>query len=554
MSSFAQHPDGGVLLRYLDGELPGRKAKQVQKHLEACWQCRTELEELQSAVADCMRYRKAVLPLMPEPPAPWRDLSRGFAEIDAQQALPRFSWAWLKWGLATAAVAAVACAVVYQLRFTPSVRAATLLKQAVTATEQRPAAPHDIRVRTKGQVFLRTVDRRHGEPALPVALAARFEAARYDISDPLSPRPFEAWRANLSGRHDAVSTVADPEQPTEHCYKIETIADSGDIASATIMLRTRDFSPVESKFEFRDQDWVEFSEMTDSPVRSNDSPVATRLETPLRPAEPSRRAAEAPRPSASVTDELQVLSALHQIGADLGDPVEVKLSGDRVLVSGIGVPAARQRQIEDALNGLPHVAVQFSDGSAGVPLNAQQDNGTVPPPAAPANSTAAEAKLQARIAEQLGGRAEMDRFASRVLDLDESVMSRAYALRSLAQRFPAGNDGGMTATDRASLRQLAGEYLGSMTSQVSTMQRALGPVLKAVGAGNPGRRAAANAPTWQAAAEEVLRNSRRVEVLLSDVLGVASTASPGAASPGELLGAMADLQGSLESCQILAGK
>ena len=55
-----RHPDDGLLLRYLDGELPGRKARQVRTHLEACWQCRTQSEELQNVIGECVRYRKNV--------------------------------------------------------------------------------------------------------------------------------------------------------------------------------------------------------------------------------------------------------------------------------------------------------------------------------------------------------------------------------------------------------------------------------------------------------------------------------------------------------------
>ena len=82
MSSF-QHPDEGLLLRYIDGELPGWKSRQVRRHLEACWQCRGSVEELQGTVAECVRYRKQMQAYIPAPPKPWPDLSREFARIDA---------------------------------------------------------------------------------------------------------------------------------------------------------------------------------------------------------------------------------------------------------------------------------------------------------------------------------------------------------------------------------------------------------------------------------------------------------------------------------------
>ena len=84
MSNLAErHPGDGLLLRYIDGEMPARKARQVHRHLEACWQCRTEIEDLQATVAECVHYRQSVAAQLPEPPQPWSDLSREFDRIDA---------------------------------------------------------------------------------------------------------------------------------------------------------------------------------------------------------------------------------------------------------------------------------------------------------------------------------------------------------------------------------------------------------------------------------------------------------------------------------------
>jgi Predicted transmembrane transcriptional regulator (anti-sigma factor) len=78
------HLEDEQLLRYADGESPARAASEIRSHLEACWQCREHLEELQSTVGECVRYRKNILQRhLPDPPAPWPDIYRGFAEIDA---------------------------------------------------------------------------------------------------------------------------------------------------------------------------------------------------------------------------------------------------------------------------------------------------------------------------------------------------------------------------------------------------------------------------------------------------------------------------------------
>ncbi len=39
---------------------PAREAKQIRRHLEACWQCRVELEEFEKTVASYVHYQKDV--------------------------------------------------------------------------------------------------------------------------------------------------------------------------------------------------------------------------------------------------------------------------------------------------------------------------------------------------------------------------------------------------------------------------------------------------------------------------------------------------------------
>jgi hypothetical protein len=132
------HPNEEQLLRYSDGELPGRDTSQVHSHLKACWQCRTNLEELQETVSASVRYRTNVLQRhLPAPPAPWTDIYRSFAEIDATLDQPSFAdriariLAWpmhhpKKWAPAAVALLLVA-GLFYRYRLTPSVQASELL-------------------------------------------------------------------------------------------------------------------------------------------------------------------------------------------------------------------------------------------------------------------------------------------------------------------------------------------------------------------------------------------------------------------------------------------
>jgi hypothetical protein len=545
------HPGEELLLRALDGELPARKARQVRKHLEACWQCRAEMESLEATVAECVRYRKQVLAgLLPEAPHAWQPLDRGFDRVDAELAatpfwkrLPHLAPAW-QWGVAVAAAAALLVVAVTQLGQTPSVHAASLLNRAVAAATAHAVPVRHINIHLRsGLLISHTLDAAAATLLpLPPDIQLEFQAAHYDDADPLSARAFQLWRDSLANKTDDVETQPAAENPHEPCYRIHTQAAEGELASATLMLRVADLTPVESKFEFRDQNWIQFTQVMEPPFQPDGSPVATPHEAPLRPVVPSRPAAVAPRSSASISDELQVVTLLHRIGADLGDPVEVSLTEGKVLVSGAGVSPERQRQVHDLLDGAANVEVRFSQPEAAL---------VIPPTVAPATSAdTANVGIQTRLEKQLGGRAAFERFSMRVLDGNEAAMSHAYALRSVAERFPAANEASMAAPDRAQLHQLAREHVAALETQVRVIENALAPVLASLGG-----KAAAAAPgsdaAWQQAAEDSFRASRRLEVLLSVMLGVTPGQNPAGDLPSQVLSAVADLKAGLGRCQNL---
>ncbi|MBZ5620673.1 MAG: hypothetical protein LAQ69_18400 [Acidobacteriia bacterium] len=563
MSSLqVHHPEDGLLLRYIDGELPARKVRQVARHLEACWQCRSEVEDLQVTVADCVRYRRNILQThLPPPPSPWPDLYREFARVDAslreEPWLARLKGSFgsptiRRWGVAVAAALVVAVGVFQQLRETPSVEAATLLKRAVSAADRRPDVPRQVRFQTRTQQITRVIGSHRAEPVMEASTAllkARFQAAQYDWDDPLSAKAYQGWRGGLATTQDEVTTVADPQSPAGSCYRIRTVTPDGSLVAASLMLRTTDLRPVEGKLEFRDREWVEFAEITeitDATTRDDGRPVATNVEPPIGRAEPSRLARTSPGPTASISDELQVLSALHKVGADLGDPVEVTSSGGRVLVSGVGIPAERQKQIHGKLDSMPNVDIQFSDPA------------TTPPPAEPAvpetpSGASKPAGIQARVEQQVGGHAEFERFSSQVLDRNESMMSRAYALRSLAQRFSAESEAKLSPEERQVLRDMAREHADTLAREASGIEEALNPILAAMG-GSVTARPATLQPAWEPAAEEVAAAAHRVDVLVSIMLGVTRRDASTDRLPSELLSAIRELHANLAQCQQLLAK
>jgi hypothetical protein len=257
---------------------------------------------------------------------------------------------------------------------------------------------------------------------------------------------------------------------------------------------------------------------------------------------------------AGVAEELQVVAALHQVGADLGDPVEVARESGQILVSGTGIPPQHQKQIHAALDSMPGVVVRFSE-PGGVPAGPGAPSGPegTPPETLALRDSAGSAPppFQTRLEERLGGRPQFERFSSQLLDGSDAVMARAYALRRLAQQFPPDVERQLSAGDRRKLRDLGREHVAALARQSAEMDAALSHILAALGGtGGPGEVRLESA-AWQPASEELLSAARRIETLLAVLLGMAPADNPAGHTPSQLLAALAQLKASQEHCQRL---
>jgi hypothetical protein len=515
----------------------------VNTHLKACWQCRTNLEEVEKTVGACVRYRTTVLERhLPPPPAPWTDIYRSFAEIDATLPQPSFrdrllrALAWpvhnpKKWIPAAVAVM-LAVGLFYRYRVTPSVQASELLQKAILASDSRPAKPHLLRIRTKAASVTRRTGSDHAlrsntaDQQTLDSVETLFHNANYNWDDPLSARSYSAWRDQLSTKRDQVL-----EQ--QNSYRIRTATDSGDLREASLRLTSQDLQPTEGRFEFRNQDWVEITAVPD---------VAEPIATVVTPA-PEPRIASPVAPSTSITpslpaptigDELRVVSALHGIGADLGDPLEVKRESSQIVVSGVGIAPERQQQIQQTLNALPNVVVRFTESDAS------------PQPSVPENpAPSATPQVQARIAEQMGGRARFDQIAAEALDLSDPLMARAYALRRLAEQFPG--EANLNPEDLATLHRLQRDHASALRKQTLELEKILKPALKSGGS--------VGQASGLSSAEDLFQSARRVEKLLAVVFGAApADDSAGSELPAQLLSAVADLRAKVEAYDHLLAK
>jgi hypothetical protein len=239
-------------------------------------------------------------------------------------------------------------------------------------------------------------------------------------------------------------------------------------------------------------------------------------------------------------DELHVLAALNRVGADLGDPIEVSRAGSEILVTGVGIAPRRQQEIHDALSSQTHVVVRFSESppAAVEPERAVSSGGPVNPDIP---------QRQSRLAEQIGGRVYFAQLAAQILDLSEPMMSRAYALKRLAERFPMKTEPELGAQDREFLRSLRHEHTEGLRRQTAEIDRLLRPALAPVA--GPARPEPAGIPSgaWQPATEELFQSARRVEKMLAVLFGAAAGEGPDETLPSELLSKLAQLRVRLEA-------
>src|SRR5258708_36442761 len=201
-----RRPEEEQMLRYADGELPARTADEIRSHLEACWQCRAQLEELQNTVAECVSYRKNVLQRhLPPAPAPWTDIYQRFSEIDASLIRPSLldravqALRWPMHNVRIWAPVAVTLLLVwglfYRFRITPSVQASELLSKAVIAANAHPVKARHIEIRTKQHHLTRITGTQQklassDDTDTLKSLHSMFRAANYDLHGPPSARAY----------------------------------------------------------------------------------------------------------------------------------------------------------------------------------------------------------------------------------------------------------------------------------------------------------------------------------------------------------------------------
>jgi Putative zinc-finger len=278
-----------------------------------------------------------------------------------------------------------------------------------------------------------------------------------------------------------------------------------------------------------------------SPARAIPGTDSQALSVPGIAVRPS---AETAPPPAGPGDELQAMAALHQLGADLGDPVEVAREGSQVVVSGAGISTELQRRIQEAMLSIPHVVVRFSEPAAPPPdrLPAAADTA----PASPASPSTTPSRLES----ELGGRAQLASFSSQLLDHDEAAMARIYAVHRLAQQFPQEVERQLDSGKQRLLWSLAREHIAALATEVSTLDRLAAPILLPLASSAPLPPRRADAANWQAAAESLFQSARQSDTILAALLEASAPEQPANNLAQRFLTSLAQLQADMQQCDL----
>lgn len=493
----AGHMDDTRLLKFIDRELDASDATDVDQHLIGCDICRSRLSELQSGLHDLITlHRERKSAVMP-PPRPWAELGTELDRLDGGKARKFPTRPWM-----AIAAAALVAGVFWNFSTEHTVSAAELLDNA---SRKAPAEPgRRITVKTRRQSFVRPARLTAQMEQGASALAALFDQANFSWEDPLSARSFARWRDHLPDKKDEV-TLVDSGGPL---YRIRTTTSHGVLSEAVLTMRVTDMRPLEETLRFAD-DVVEIRET--EPVE----PGIPRSPGTRIAAEPSSTSAPV---RVSAAEELRVLAALNEIGADLGDPIDVARDDEHgvLTVKGVGIAPARQQQIRDAVRDIPGVVIDLTDSHPVETYSAPQ--------AASPDTVASRSPVQDELESRLGAGDRVERFVDLVVAESESALGRAHALRKLATRFPPDVERELAPPEYRLLAELRSRHILRLSSLADSIEKRMSDAFGSL----PHPERAACGSTWQECSAAALSASQKLDTTLNSALaGTGSQRAPG---------------------------
>jgi hypothetical protein len=507
------------LLQYLDGELPRAAMQTAGIHIQSCWACRTELERLQEDIGTIHDAQKQVLlPGLPPPPRPWPRLEPRLVAAQAPGLL-----SWRRFGLLldpmrrpmpALTVLAGLFAVWALLWLNPAYASAKeILRRVSQADAQRmtPSPEHFVRQKVK------VAKAKHGSPSKQTGEVNSWRSARgvywqlaesdvaatdlqkryrdQHVADlPLSAASYQSW----SRKTNAEGQVFREAEAIDVNFVALRQPGAEGLQKVSFRVRPADWHVTGMGLDFGDAQF-EISEEDLTVLPKSDVPldVLARLDpsTPkqeaqtlsariVEPATPGMPPAIPPaRLSTNPDDtEMDVRFTLHQIGADLGEPIEVareSSSSTSTVVRAWGASPERQALLRQLLEDKQDVRLELQPPPGGAALPVQV-GGSLPAPqsmSAPDSRQAARRPDDERLAKWFGNSATQEDFTRSVLATSTDLLSRLFALKQLADRWAPKSESGLTEEAKAKLAAMILDHARAAAQRCSELRLMVKPLL-----------------------------------------------------------------------------
>jgi len=534
------------LLLFLDGELPKRHRSAAELHIRSCWSCTTGLERLKADIGLIVdAHDQVVSPAVPPPPSPWLPVQ---ALASAASKRRRGFWSrrffrrrtvWTTSALAAAALA------IFMVWVAPTPASAKAVFRRLVENDQKlmsASSGNFIRQRVR---VVRTRRRTHeissgvvdswqsvtgsywkitkGDSAAS-GLEAHYQTRNFQAL-PLSPVVYQAWSEDAGGEGIVSSSAGSVE--------VSFAANSeGDLRRLRLSTLPAAWHVNRMELGFRDDDFdvreLELAVVSkrEAPpdVLSHLEPVASGTEGPAEspnaPAlPPDRTPAKISAPDRNAP-EIDVYFALHQAGADLGEPVDVaQLPSGRISVRIWGITPERREFLSQLLQGMPDVDIEKEplgqQTALTIPSPPSSMASTGPPPSATDGTRAADER---RLLEWFGNAQLQEDFTRSVLANTTELLSHLYALKKLAARWPSEQWIALPEISRAKLIAMVEDHARAADLRCSELRFLLKPLLDAFSPDAESETPAQTFPDWQSSSTKSLDAAKSLDRFLRSVL------------------------------------
>lgn len=515
------HLSDDWLMLAIDGELSAPDHARVKEHVRACWTCRARKEQLETTIKEIVEYEHAlVAPDMPPSPGAkaifMAHLSRLSGELGSQSIVWRYAGSILQFGRSKLALrtiwatsAPITIALVLYIcfgRHTPVVSASQLLQRAAASEAgfvsniSQPVAIQKVSIavgnrKIVGTLYRDTVHKRRTYRTDANANEVRelkpyLARSLFRWDEPLSPETFDQWRSGVSEKKDVVTELSGG------LLRLDTSSGSGPVAEASLTVRADNYHAIAEDLRLRDNTQIEIAELSFDVVELSTLPldIFGSLAPPATSTYPSVSLPSSLHPvrtdaPLAAAYELQVRTALHGIGADLGEQITIQPTADGFIqVDGIAENEERKGQINNALQGVAHTKVQvITVAQAAAHPTSSQPLGS---PRSTTVITATPPLLEEQLERRFPDSDQRAEYVNQSLSLCQSASARAWALNRLADRYTPRQIALLDPDGQRQLQSLLADHISALREDLGRLQNQLGQVLSSAS-----NTAAANTPT-----------------------------------------------------------